>query len=104
MNVEVCSENLDSGPDAFRDTAAILEQCDLVITSDTSVAHLAGAMDRPTWIALKHTPDWRWGLEGSMTPWYPSMRLFRQRRPGEWQAVFEAIEFELREPQHRAPA
>ena len=83
----VSFDDLDRGPDAFLDTAAIMMNLDLVITSDTSIAHLAGALGRPVWVALKHVPDWRWMLERSDSPWYPSMRLFRQSRPNDWDGV-----------------
>jgi tetratricopeptide (TPR) repeat protein len=73
---------------AFIDTAAILATVDLVITSDTSIAHLAGALGVPVWVALAKVPDWRWGLTGDTTPWYPSMRLFRQDSFGDWAPVF----------------
>ena len=75
----------------FDDTAGVMANLDLVITSDTSVAHLAGALGRPVWVALKRSPDWRWLLERADSPWYPTMRLFRQRVSGEWGDVFEAI-------------
>lgn len=75
----------------FVETLSILELCDLVITSDTSVAHLAGALGRPTWVLLKAVPDWRWGLEGSSTPWYPTMRLFRQQEANNWEPVIAAV-------------
>ena len=75
----------------FVDTAAVMENLDLVITIDTSIAHLAGALGCRVWVLLCATPDWRWGLEGSETPWYPSMRLFRQRRAGQWDGVFEQV-------------
>ena len=78
MRVETLGEEFDAGPDAFLDTAAVMKICDLVITSDTSVAHLAGALGAPTWVALKRVPDWRWMLDRSDSPWYPTMRLFRQ--------------------------
>jgi tetratricopeptide (TPR) repeat protein len=68
----------------FGDTAAAISQLDLVISVDTSVAHLTGALGRPLWILLPHQPDWRWLLHREDTPWYPSARLFRQTRPGEW--------------------
>jgi len=71
----------------FSDTAAVISQLDLVITVDTSVAHLAGAMGVPTWVLLSTIPDWRYGAEGERTPWYPTMRLFRQRRDGDWEDV-----------------
>jgi ADP-heptose:LPS heptosyltransferase len=65
-----------------------MENVDLVITSDTAIAHLAGALGRPTWVALKHVPDWRWGLDRSDSPWYPTIRLFRQATPDDWSGVF----------------
>jgi Flp pilus assembly protein TadD len=68
----------DGGPDAFRDSAAVMENLDLVITSDTSIAHLAGALARPVWVALNASADWRWLLDRTDSPWYPTMRLFRQ--------------------------
>lgn len=75
----------------FSDTAAAIAQLDLVISVDTSVAHLAGAMGKSTWVLLPHVPDWRWMLTGDETPWYPHMRLFRQRQPGDWSGVFEQV-------------
>ena len=87
---------LDETMGAFMDTAAVLHSLDLVITSDTSLAHLAGAMNRPVWLALCDMPDWRWLLTGERTPWYPSMRLFRQPVPGDWSTVFGQLEAELR--------
>jgi hypothetical protein len=84
-------EGLDSGPDAFLDTAAVMGALDLIITSDTSIAHLAGALGRPVWVALRLVPDWRWMLDRADSPWYPTMRLFRQRTDGEWTSVFSAM-------------
>lgn len=75
----------------FHDTAAALANCDLLLTADSGVAHLAGAMGVPTWLALSHVPEWRWGVEGCHTPWYTSVRLFRQPRPGAWDAVVSAM-------------
>ena len=75
----------------FLDTAAILHCCDLLITSDSALAHLAGALGLPVWLLLKQVPDWRWSLQGETTPWYPSMRLFRQRRRGDWSEVIERV-------------
>ena len=75
----------------FVDTAAIILACDLVITSDTAVAHLAGGLGVPTWLLLHPVPDWRWGLEGSSTAWYPTMRLFRQSPGGSWADVIRAV-------------
>jgi ADP-heptose:LPS heptosyltransferase len=68
----------------FADTAALVSHLDLVITIDTSVAHLAGAMGCPTWVLLTRVPDWRYHLEGEDCSWYPTMRLFRQQADGEW--------------------
>jgi Flp pilus assembly protein TadD len=83
--------DLDSGPDAFLDTAAVLECVDLLITSDTAIAHLAGGLGVPTWLCLMHDPDWRWMLQGTVSPWYDSMRLFRQPAPGDWASVYAEI-------------
>lgn len=76
---------------AFTDTAAILKNIDLVIAVDTAIVHLAGALGVPVWAALHRTPDWRWMLDRSDTPWYPSMRLFRQKTFGDWAPVFQEI-------------
>jgi len=85
------SAALDRGPDAFLDTAAVMAGLDLVISSDTSIAHLAGALGRPVWTVLAASSEWRWGLERSDSPWYPTMRLFRQTSDGDWSAVVAAI-------------
>ncbi len=79
----------------FADTAALIAQLDLVITVDTAVAHLAGALARPTWVLLPFAPDWRWHLEREDSSWYPTVRLFRQPRPGDWFAVIEQVRVEL---------
>ena len=75
----------------FKDTAAVLANCDLLISSDSAVVHLAGAMGIPTWLALRWIPEWRWGLEGKRTAWYNSVHLFRQPRNGDWTAVIQAM-------------
>ncbi len=91
---------LDAGDrlHSFSDSAALVARLDLVVTVDTSLAHLAGAMGKPVWMLLPSAPDWRWGVEGEATPWYPSMRIFRQRVHGDWSAplaelaaAFEAL-------------
>jgi tetratricopeptide (TPR) repeat protein len=79
---------LDVGPDAFIDTAALMESLDLIISSDTSIAHLAGALGRPVFLALKQVPDWRWMMDRPDSPWYPTMRIFRQQETGNWASVF----------------
>ena len=75
----------------FTDTAAIIENLDLVVSVDTSVAHLAAAMGKPTWILLPYVADWRWLIGRSDSPWYPTARLFRQSEPGNWAAVVERV-------------
>jgi tetratricopeptide (TPR) repeat protein len=79
------------------DTAALIETLDLVIAVDTTVAHLAGALGRPVWVLLPHAPDWRWLLGRDDTPWYDSARLFRQTRPGDWDAVIARVGRALRD-------
>jgi Flp pilus assembly protein TadD len=86
---------LDEGTGAFVDTAAVMMNLDLVITSDTSMAHLAGSLGVPVWLALHDVPNWRWLTERSDSPWYPTMRLFRQSRRGNWEDVFAQIADEM---------
>ncbi|MXW11369.1 MAG: tetratricopeptide repeat protein [Synechococcus sp. SB0668_bin_13] len=83
-----CQEEINQTWD-FVETAAMMLNCDLIITMDTVVAHLAGGLGRPTWLLLKKLPEWRWGMEGDTTFWYSSMRLFRQRQRGNWQEVMD---------------
>jgi hypothetical protein len=82
---------LDNGPDGFVDTAATLVNLDLLITTDTSVAHIAGALGVPTWLLLHRSCDWRWLQATDESPWYGSVRLFRQRRAGEWRPVIQSV-------------
>ena len=82
----------------FRDTAAVLANCDLLVSADSGVVHLAGAMGIPAWVALRWIPEWRWGLEGSSNPWYQSVRLFRQPRNGDWNSVVQAMATALQAP------
>jgi tetratricopeptide (TPR) repeat protein len=96
MRIETLGADFDNPPDAFVDTAAVMVILDLVISSDTAIAHLAGALGRPTWVALKHVPEWRWFLDRSDSPWYPTMRLFRQTIRDDWPEVFAAMESRLR--------
>jgi tetratricopeptide (TPR) repeat protein len=81
----------------FCETAAIVSNLDLVVTCDSSAAHLAGAIGAPVWVALASSPDWRWLVERNDSPWYPTMRLFRQTSVGDWQSVFHRIERALAE-------
>jgi tetratricopeptide (TPR) repeat protein len=90
MTVETLGD-FDTGDEAFVDTAAIMNGLDLVITSDTAIPHLAGALGVPAWVALKHVPDWRWMLERNDSPWYRSLTLFRQAKPGDWGSVVAAM-------------
>jgi hypothetical protein len=81
----------------FRDTAALAAHMDVVVSVDTAVAHLAGALARPLWLLLPFAPDWRWLLDRDDSPWYPTARLFRQPAPGEWPAAIERVTRALRE-------
>jgi tetratricopeptide (TPR) repeat protein len=83
----------------FCDTASIMSQLDLVITTCTSTAHLAGALGVPCWVALCHNPDWRWLRNREDSPWYGNTRLFRQTTPGDWEGVFDRIDQALRAPE-----
>lgn len=84
---------IDLAPDIreFADTAAIIAQLDLVISVDTAVAHLAGALGRPVWMLVPYVSEWRWLTEREDTPWYPTMRLFRQQAPGDWDEVVRRV-------------
>jgi tetratricopeptide (TPR) repeat protein len=95
MRVEQPGADYDAGADAFLDTAAMMENLNLIVSSDTAIAHLAGALGRPVWVALKNVPDWRWMMDRDTSPWYPSMRLFRQSMAGSWQSVFTSMLNEL---------
>ena len=75
----------------FSKTASLMKELDLVISSDTSVAHLAGALNVPVWIPLQKVPDWRWENKGETSPWYPSAKLFRQKSARSWESVFQSI-------------
>jgi hypothetical protein len=80
----------------FADTAALIAQLDLVICADTAVAHLAGAMGKRVWVLIPYLPDWRWLLDRTDSPWYPTMRIFRQPRPGDWETVIAQVVHELK--------
>ena len=95
MSIETLGDDFDAGPAAFLDSAAVMMNLDLIVSSDTAMAHLAGALGRPVWIALKHVPDWRWMMDRTDTPWYPNARLFRQQRRDDWDEVFMRMASEL---------
>ena len=81
----------------FSDTAALISNLDLVISVDTSIAHLAGALGRPVWVLLPYLPDWRWLLDRDTSPWYPTARLFRQDDTRQWGGVLARVRDSLRE-------
>jgi tetratricopeptide (TPR) repeat protein len=91
------TRNLGPQLSDFADTAAIISNLDLIISVDTSVAHLAGALGKETWILLPFSPDWRWLTQREDSPWYPTMRLFRQPASGDWDAVFESVTMALKQ-------
>ena len=95
MHVERLGDGIDD-VGAFVDTAAIMENLDLVIVSDSAIAHLAGALGRPVWVPLKKIPDWRFLLERKDCPWYPNMTLFRQQSDGDWNGVFVRMSDQLK--------
>jgi hypothetical protein len=105
-----CPSNVDSGRwrdrsaelTDFADTAALLSYLDAVVTVDTAVAHLAGALARPVFLLLPFAPDWRWLSAGATTPWYPGMRLFRQTTPGSWDEPLQRVRIALADDIHRA--
>ena len=88
-------EKLDEEHGAFMDTAAIMQHLDLVISSDTSIAHLAGGLGVPTFLMLPYTAEWRWLIDRHDSPWYPTMKLFRQKKAGEWSPMMKKILYEL---------
>ncbi len=88
-------DSFDTAAGPFMDTAAVISSLDLVVTSDTATAHLAGGLGVPVWLALAKAPEWRWLLEREDCPWYPTMRLFRQSHAGDWAGVFARMKREL---------
>ena len=91
MKVETLGDDFDGGPDGFLDSTAVMQLMDLVVSSDTALAHLAGAAACPTWLAIKFVPDWRWLLDREDTPWYPTLRLFRQPEVDDWSGLFDRM-------------
>lgn len=96
-NIVRLGDHVDTIHGAFMDTAAVMKNLDLVITSDTAIAHLAGGLGVPVWVGLPFVPDWRWLLDRADSPWYPTMRLFRQKSPGDWTEVFREMKVALQE-------
>ena len=96
MNVESLGDEFDSGPDAFIDAAAVTQHLDLTITCDTSIGPLTGSLGRPVWVAHKLVPEWRWMVGREDCPWYPDLRIVRQKQQGVWRDVFERMADDLR--------
>jgi tetratricopeptide (TPR) repeat protein len=96
MNVHRFADIVENNPDGISELAGLMSNLDLVVMSDTGPTHLAGALGRPVWLALPRHPDWRWMRERDDSPWYPTMRLFRQATAGDWDDVFTRIASELR--------
>jgi hypothetical protein len=95
FNVHPLGADWDEVGGPFMDTVAVMKNLDLVITIDTVAAHMAGALGVPVWVALSTCPDWRWFENRDDSPWYPTMRLFRQTQPGDWAGVFARMAAEL---------
>ncbi len=87
--------DLSGGLGDFADTAAIVDKLDLVISVDTAVVHVAGALAKPVWVLVPFAPDWRWMRDRDDSPWYPTLRLFRQPALGDWDSVFARVAGEL---------
>jgi hypothetical protein len=87
--------DLDPHLNDFADTAAAIERLDLIVMTDSSVAHLPGAMGKPVWVLLGHNAHWLWLLDRTDCPWYPSIRLFRPKAEGDWDHVFDTVSAEL---------
>ncbi|MDA9721188.1 hypothetical protein N9U51_03515, partial [Candidatus Pelagibacter sp.] len=89
------SKDLDNTEDAYKDTLSILKNIDLLITSDSSVAHLAGTINKKTWLLLCYNPDWRWYIQNKSNSFYDSIKIFQQNKFGDWDNVFKSVETEL---------
>lgn len=104
LGLEALVTDLGARVKDFADTAALMQDLDLIITVDTSVAHLAGALGRPVWVLLPFAPDWRWQLSRQDSPWYPTMTLYRQTSPGDWPELMDRVGAGLRALLSAAPA
>ena len=91
LELDSLGNDFDNKEYAFKDSVAVMRNLDLVISCDTSIAHLAGTLNVPNWIALKYVPDWRWQLVRNDSPWYASTKLFRQPEWGDWDTVFDQM-------------
>ena len=96
MDVELLGDEIASATSGFDEIAAVMANLDLVISVDSAVAHLAGALARPVWTAIRRQPEWRWLEARTDSPWYPTMRLFRQAEIGDWTGVIAGMADELR--------
>jgi ADP-heptose:LPS heptosyltransferase len=96
--------DLGGAVETVEETAATLMHLDLIVCPDTMLAHLAGALGRPVWVLLLNQADWRWMAAGERSPWYPTMRLFRQPRPGDWASVVARITEEIGRKRHNRNA
>ena len=99
FSVHIFDDDFDKKHGSFMDTAAVMEHMDLIITVDTAIAHLAGALGRPVWLLLPYSTDWRWIVNRTDSPWYPTMRIFKQPAPFDWDNVMTAVYHELEEIQ-----
>ena len=95
LSDEITITNLGDELEDFTDTAATIENLNLIVSVDTSVLHLAGAMGKPAWALFRFEGNWRWLLDRQDSPWYPTMKLFRQKKPGDWPDVFDRVAEEL---------
>ena len=95
FDLTTLGSDFDAGGNSFIDTAAVMINCDLIISCDTSTTHLAGALGCPTWVVLQKIPEWRWMLDRTDSPWYPNMTLYRQEEFGDWKYVFEIMKKDL---------
>ncbi len=96
VKIHVFDDNFDK-PDNFMDTAAVMQHMDLIISVDTAIAHLAGAMGLPIWLMLPYATDWRWIAHQTSSPWYPTMKIFQQPHPFDWQSAVNNIFWQLKE-------
>jgi len=97
--IHIFDDDFDKKHGSFMDTAAVMEHMDLIITVDTAIAHLAGALGRPVWLLLPYSADWRWIVNRTDSPWYPTMRIFKQPAPFDWDSVMTTVYYALEQIQ-----